>query len=225
MVSSKGSNDTIHIHDAKDKLLDAYEAYKNNFDSIAHSELLASSELDHTLSIPTANQDRDVQIKSLVLRRWTKAYWTARDLLGNEAEAEDICQEALLRVYERWTSFRADSSIDTWFFRILINLCLDHRRHKGVWHRISNWLRRDQQELGPNDHTDNPEQQLYTRQLGQEIDQAIQKLPDKQRTIFVLRYLQDFSLTEIAEITGLSIGTVKTHIFRSLQTMRGYLSD
>lgn len=162
----------------------------------------------------------------LVNRCWQKAYWIAYDILGRTDEAEDVCQEALVKAYEKWEGFRKESSIDTWFYRIVTNLCLNQKRRRGIWNRVRDFVRKDKEQgrqewsLPTSIH---PEKQLQARELGQSIQLAMEQLSPKQHTVFVLRYLQDLSVKEIASITELSEGTVKTHIFRALQTLRGQL--
>lgn len=179
-----------------------------------------SQEMQHT-------QHKEVVFHSLVQRCWRKGYWIACDLLGNPAEAEDLCQDALLRAYERWESFRGEASLDTWFYRILTNLCLNHRRRRGLWGRIQQWLQKEgqpeQQAVLRVEDSFHPEKQYQARQTGEAIQKAVEHLSPHQKMVFVLRYLHDFSVNEICSMTEMSEGTVKTHIFRALNTMRKHL--
>ena len=183
--------------------------------------------LDASPQNMTEEKERNAYFHSLVENSWQRIYWTAFDILGNEAETEDICQEALLRAYEKWDTFRGEARAETWFFRILTNLCLNHHRRQSVWQRVRQWI----QSEGKEEHwpmriqsSENPEKSLLSRQSGEAIHSAMEKLSKQQRSIFVLRYLQDFSVREVAEITGLSENSVKTHTARALQTMRKNLS-
>lgn len=169
---------------------------------------------------------REEVFHHLVERCWQKGYWIAYDILGRADEAEDLCQDALVRAYENWDSFRNEASIDTWFYRIVTNLSLNQKRRRGIWSRVREFVMRDKEQdreewcLPTSLH---PEKQLQARELGESIQHAMKHLSPKQHTVFVLRYLQGFSVREIADFTDVSEGTVKTHIFRALQTMRDQL--
>lgn len=187
--------------------------------------LVAYMESEGAQTSQAASPDQQL-FKGLVERTWQRAYWTALDILGDPAEAEDLCQEGLLRAYERWDEFRHQAQPDTWVYRIVVNLCLNHRRRKGIWHRISQGLRWEaDQEATWESHPTiaTPEQKMRDRQTIEAIQKAMEKLSDNQRTVFVLRYLQGFSLQEAADISGLAVGTVKSHLFRALKTMRKHL--
>lgn len=173
-------------------------------------------------------RSREETFETLVERVWKRTYWTALDILGDPAEAEDICQEALLKAYESWEEFRQMSSPDTWVYRILVNLCLNQRRRKSIWHKISQTLR-----LQNDDPVDwegygsflNPEQRLRDHETMQAIHRAMDALSPQQRAVFSLRYLQGFTLQEVADVMDTAVGTIKSHIYRALQTMRKQLSE
>lgn len=171
----------------------------------------------------TNEPSREDVFEGLVHRTWQRAYWTALDIVGDPATAEDLCQEALIRAYERWDEFRHQAAPDTWLYRILVNLCLNHRRRRGIWSRISQTLRLDaERDADWQSHAPllNPEQQLRDRETVEAIHKAMEALSVNQRTAFALRYLQGFSVTEVADVTGWASGTVKSHLFRALRTMR-----
>lgn len=171
---------------------------------------------------------RNEVFAQLVERCWKRAYWIAFDILGDASEAEDLCQDALLRAYEKWGSFREESSVDAWFYRIITNLCLNRKRRRGIWGRVRQWLVSEQvQDIQPfaAQSLESPEKQLQSKEIADAVHLAMEHLSTQQRAVFVLRYLQDFSIKEISEITELSEGTIKTHIFRALRTMRTHLKD
>lgn len=169
---------------------------------------------------------RDALFRGLVERNQQRAYWMALDLLGDVQEAEDVSQEAFIRAYERLDSFRGEASIDTWFTRILVNMCLGLHRRRGVWFRVRAWLMRQPPEerivAGPL-KAGEPARRLEDRQKIEAIGDAMDTLSQNQRTAFVLRYLHDFSVQEVADAMGCASGTVKSHLFRALQAMRKQL--
>ncbi len=195
-------------------------------DSLEKGSSLDSKDVDSTeFEEPTS---RDDIFHLLVERCWQKGYWIAYDILGRADEAEDLCQDALVRAYENWDGFRHEASIDTWFYRIVTHLSLNQKRRRGIWSRVREFVKRDKEQdreewrLPTSLH---PEKQLQALELRESIQQAMKHLSPKQHTVFVLRYLQDFSVREIADVTEVSEGTVKTHIFRALQTMRDHLEN
>tara|TARA_B100000609_G_scaffold199659_1_gene205656 strand:+ start:17439 stop:18065 length:627 start_codon:yes stop_codon:yes gene_type:complete len=170
---------------------------------------------------------KDVAFRELVERNQKRAFWMALDILGSEAEAEDISQDAFIRTYERWDEFRGDASRDTWFTRILINLCLSRKRRHGIWNRIRDWMQQ-QPEKNPLVSQSvqllhDPESLANDRDTADAIREALQSLSERQRTAFVLRYLHDFSIQEIAVATDSAPGTIKSHLFRAIRTLRTQL--
>ncbi|MCB9644128.1 MAG: RNA polymerase sigma factor [Myxococcales bacterium] len=189
-------------------------------------ELDALSEETTQQSQVSDAKEKERLFGELVTRNRQRAYWMAYDILQNSAEAEDYSQEAFLRAYEKWDDFRGESSRDTWMLRILINLCLSHRRRRGLWTRISDWLRQESPEvqlMGGSHHHTNAEQRAIDQSVSVAIREAMAQLPEGQRTAFALRYLHDMSIQEIAEATGSAEGTIKSHLFRALRAMRSHL--
>ncbi len=158
-----------------------------------------------------------------------RAVHIAYSFLGNFEDARDIAQEAFVKAYESLQSFKAECRFYTWFYRILVNHCKDFLRKKKVRQHISFWFHQDHKdEEDPMakiaDHAKDALEQLENRELGCEISKALEKLPDQQRVSFSLRYLEGFSIEEIAESMGLSAGAVKAHLWQAGQKMRKFLS-
>lgn len=182
--------------------------------------------LSEQATLQTQAKEKEKIFRELVTRNRQRAYWMAYDILQNSAEAEDLSQEAFLRAYEKWDDFRGEASRDTWTLRILINLCLSHRRRRGLWNRISDWMRQESPEIqlmGGSHHAFNPEQRAVDHSTSVAIREAMKLLSEGQRTAFALRYLHDMSIQEIAEATGSAEGTIKSHLFRALRAMRTHL--
>lgn len=165
----------------------------------------------------------------LVERYKHKAYRIAFHFTRQREEAKDISQEAFLRAYTHLNSFDGRSSFYTWFYRIVVNLCLDHKRKN----RFS-WLSLDQggksaaPEVGPRGLTDSspsPEQHVAAGELSRRASAALDKLPPKQRTVFILRNHQGLSIREIAQVVRSSEGTVKVHLHRAVAALRKTLLE
>ena len=165
-----------------------------------------------------------------------KAYAIAYSMCsGDEEVARELTQEAFLRAFQNLKNFRGKASFYTWYYRILINVCLDHRRRRGRWDKIFSFWRRERDEKtnsggtniqypDPQEHYD-PMTALNNKQLAQEIRQALASLPEKQRVVFQLKMLHGMQIREIAQIMGSAEGTIKSHLFRATQFMRQALQE
>ena len=137
--------------------------------------------------------------------------------------AETLTQECFLKAHRNWGSFRGDSSAMTWLMRIAINLQKDYWRNRRIqfWRQTrSNAVDLDEaSEWLPNGER-NAEQQMLAREQVAQVWEAVKGLSERQRTVFLLRYVEERELREIAEATGLSEGTVKAHLSRALGRVR-----
>jgi RNA polymerase sigma-70 factor (ECF subfamily) len=140
--------------------------------------------------------------------------------------AETLTQECFLKAHRNWDRFRGDSSAMTWLMRIAINLEKDHWRNRRVqfWrHTRTNSVDVDEaSEWLPSGERSVEQQMMAREQVGQ-VWKAVEGLSARQRTVFLLRYVEDQELSEIARATGLSEGTVKAHLSRALGKVRAEL--
>ncbi len=140
--------------------------------------------------------------------------------------AETLTQECFLKAHRNWQHFRGDSTAMTWLMRIAINLQKDYWRNRRMqfWRQTrSNAVDLDEaSEWLPNGER-TVEQQLLAREQVAQVWKAVENLSQRQRTVFLLRYVEERELSEIAEATGLSEGTVKAHLSRALSRVRGEL--
>lgn len=147
-------------------------------------------------------------------------------MIGNQHEAEDLAQEAFLRAYVNIKSFNQELKFSTWLFRIATNLCIDRIRKKKPDYYL------DAEVSGTEgltmysqipSSTPLPESQLESLELHETVQKEILKLPEKYRTVIVLKYIEELSLNEISEILDLPLGTVKTRIHRGREALRQQL--
>ena len=136
--------------------------------------------------------------------------------------AENLTQDCFMRAYKAREQFRGDSSVGTWLMHIAANLVRD-REASG---RLKFWRRRVDS-AGLNDLCDwMPDQQKSPEALAAAKEQVsaiwrvAARLPERQRTVFLLRFVEDMDLLEIAAVTGMKEGTVKAHLFRAVQSVR-----
>ena len=172
-------------------------------------------------------------VEQLVRRYQQKAYAIAYHFTdGNVQDAEDLTQEAFLRAFQNLENFRGDSSFYTWFYRILVNVCVDGRRRQSRWRRVFlPWQHGSaEQSLSPEQRPD-PEaherslKAISDKELSRDIRNSIKLLPEKQRMAFELKAFQEMSIQEIARIMGTAEGTVKSHLFRATQFLREKFKD
>jgi len=144
-------------------------------------------------------------------------------LLGDSQEAEEVVQEVFVKALESERRQGPPADWGPWLTRIAVNTCRDRRR-AGWWQRFRRWS--DQVELVPiADPGLTPEDAAIGAEERRRIWEAFRTLPDRQREVFVLRHLEDWSGPEIAAALGLSPGTVKRHLFRAVHRLRVVLGD
>jgi RNA polymerase sigma-70 factor, ECF subfamily len=140
--------------------------------------------------------------------------------------AETLTQDCFLKAHRHWSSFRGESSAITWLMRIAINLQKDHWRNRRVqfWrHTRSNAVDSEEASEWLPSGESSPEQQLLAREQVKHVWRAVNGLSERQRTVFLLRYVEELDIAEIGRATGLSEGTVKAHLSRALGRVRGEL--
>jgi RNA polymerase sigma-70 factor (ECF subfamily) len=140
--------------------------------------------------------------------------------------AETLTQECFLKAHRNWASFRGDSSAKTWLMRIAINLQKDHWRNRRMqfWrHTQTNSVDLDEaSDWLPSGERSVLQKMMAREQVGHVWD-AVKGLSERQRTVFLLRYVEEQELSQIALATGLSEGTVKAHLSRALTRVRAEL--
>ena len=140
--------------------------------------------------------------------------------------AETLTQECFLKAHRNWGHFRGDSSAMTWLMRIAINLQKDHWRNRRLqfWrHTRTNSVDVDEASEWLPSGERSAEQQVLAREQVERVWQAVKGLSERQRTVFLLRYVEDQELSDIARSTGLSEGTIKAHLSRALGKVRAEL--
>jgi len=143
--------------------------------------------------------------------------------LRDRDAAETLTQETFLRAWTARASFRSDCSIATWLIRIALNLARDHTRtgRFRFWKSISASAV-DVSEVAASlpDREGSAESKLIARQQVQHIWETVAGLSERQRNIFLLRFVEELDIPEIAKATGLPVGTVKSHLYRALAVIR-----
>ncbi|WP_046216177.1 RNA polymerase sigma factor SigW [Paenibacillus wulumuqiensis] len=149
-------------------------------------------------------------------------------MLSNRHEAEDVVQETFLRVYKSLDRYDPKQKFSTWIYRIATNLCIDRLRKRKPSFSLD-------AELNDQDNTDGyalipgdertPESEYLLTETQQLIHQAIDSLPDKYKTVMILRYLQELSLQEISDVMDMPVTTIKTRVHRGREFLRKKLES
>jgi RNA polymerase sigma-70 factor (ECF subfamily) len=153
----------------------------------------------------------------LVARHQRQIYQLCYRFVGNHEDASDLSQETFLRAYRGVRSFRGQSSVGTWLYRIAVNVCLTRAA-----------VRRPSTEpLDARQHVDtrseSPADKILRGEQADRVRAAIGGLPPKQRAALILRVYQELSHNEIADLMGSSVGTVKANVFHALQNLKRIL--
>ncbi len=148
--------------------------------------------------------------------------------LREREPAENLTQECFLRAYQARRSFRGDASVRTWLMRIAVNLVNDHRKSA----RLRFWRRAAQTSLDVAftgdwlaDRRSSPEAEASAREQVGVVWRAAAALSERQRTVFLLRFVEEMEIREIAAAVGLQEGTVKAHLFRAVDALRKKLGE
>jgi RNA polymerase sigma-70 factor (ECF subfamily) len=157
-----------------------------------------------------------------------RVYSTARRMVANDFDAEDVTQDVLLQVVRKLPSFRGESALPTWLHRITVNAALTHRRRRAV--REERRVRNDVEHLLENDAGTRPrplappDELIVVRETRQLIERAIAALPAAYRSVFVLADVEGLPNAAIAARLGLSLPAVKSRLHRARLLLRDALA-
>jgi RNA polymerase sigma-70 factor (ECF subfamily) len=150
--------------------------------------------------------------EQFVIEHYEAIFRFLRNLTGNKEDAEDLTQQTFLRAWEALPSFRGDSSLSTWL-------------HSIAYREYTHWLRSRREFVPLDEIVDMPDEQANQNLEAVLLRWAIYRLDPEHREVFVLYYVQGFSVNEIAKIIGVPAGTVKSRLFFARQKLKELLSD
>jgi RNA polymerase sigma-70 factor (ECF subfamily) len=159
----------------------------------------------------------------LVQSHQRRIYRVLLGMVRDPDAAQNLTQECFLKAYQRRASFRGEANVGVWLLKIAVNLARDHRRSRlrEFWLRFSS-ASEEVEDLGqrlPDPHA-SQERVLVGREEVASVWSVVEKLSPQQREVFILRFVEEMSLEEIAAATSLKVGTVKTHLFRAVHAIR-----
>jgi len=153
-----------------------------------------------------------------------KVYYLALDMAGNPVDAEDISQEVFLKVFRSFATFRKDAKLGSWLYRVTYNASIDHlRRKKFVPEPVGDDVleSRSQEDAGlPPRGAMDPALAAESSLLQARISKALENVSPQEKAVFLLRHYDDLMLKDIASSLGLSIGSVKSYLFRAVRKLQ-----
>ncbi|MDG4895236.1 MAG: RNA polymerase sigma factor [Mesorhizobium sp.] len=163
-------------------------------------------------------------VRAIIKTHNQRLYRIARGVVRNDAEAEDVVQEAYMRAFSSLAAFRGEASLSTWLSRIVINEALGRLRKRR---RIVAMPENPEARIipFPLNPSDDPERTMAQRQILGLVERATDSLPDVYRTVFVARVIEGLSIEETADLLGIRPETVKTRLHRARSLVRKALDD
>lgn len=179
---------------------------------------------DEELCARVAANDR-AAFELLLDRHQERAWRVAAAILGNDAEARDVSQEAFMRLLQFAHRFDGRARFTTWFHRILVNLCIDHQRRSRWWRKFVPLAGPgsdpdDEDAVDPPAEEDGPEEQTMRGEQHRRVRAALARLTPKQRAAVVMQVQEGLSSREIAAVLGCTESTARVHVHRGLIELR-----
>jgi RNA polymerase sigma-70 factor (ECF subfamily) len=170
-------------------------------------------------------QEGDLHSFDLLVKRYQRrVYSLAYRMVKNHDAADDIAQDTFIKAYSSIKSFKLGYAFYTWLYRICMNLSINYLKRQKFMISESQF----EEETSPLEREaadGDPLSLLVKKEQEKKIEQAIDLLPPKYRTVFVLRVYEDLSYEEIAQVLKISLGTVMSRLFRARGRLQGLLKD
>ena len=181
---------------------------------------------DEELCSRVAARDNSA-FEALVERYQLRAYRLAYSVLGSEADARDVSQDAFIKLFESAGKFGGRSQFSTWFYRIVVNSCIDHKRRHRWWSKFAplrgSLPEGEESGVEPVSSEPGPEAEAMLRETSSKLAAAFVHLSPNQRTAVLLQVQDGLSSREIAEVLSCSESTARVHIHRGLAALKKLL--
>jgi RNA polymerase sigma factor (sigma-70 family) len=162
----------------------------------------------------------EASFNELVRRYQEKVYWIAYRFVNDHDQADDIVQDVFVKVYGALKNFRGESGVYTWLYRITVNIALNVIRKQ----RIRDFVRIDEFFETAEEESAQPDVIFEKDEQHKLIEDAIAKLPEKQKAVFILRYHEELSYEEISLILKTSVGGLKANYFHAAKKIGEYIN-
>lgn len=144
-------------------------------------------------------------------------------MLDDPHDAEDAAQDVFIKAYWNLKNFTHDASLYTWLYRIAVNTCIDHQR-KPFFESLFKWSPEGEaQTIDHASEAPSPERLFASKQMAQALQKSLKKLSPKLRAVIILKEVEELSYEEIAEMLDISLGTVKSRIYRARDELRALM--
>jgi len=180
------------------------------------------TDLDERALVEACLADRAGAFYLVVERHRRSIYHLCYRFVGNHEDASDLSQDVFLRAYRGLRSFRGQSSVATWLYRIGVNVCLNRVSAKTTLDKATASV--DDQPL-PDERSDSPSDAVLRKERAAQVRAAIARLPRKQRATLIMRTYQEMTHQEIADVLGSSVGAVKANFFHALGNLKKLLEE
>ncbi|MBN2571183.1 MAG: RNA polymerase sigma factor [Ignavibacteriales bacterium] len=150
-----------------------------------------------------------------------KIYWISRRMLGNHLDADELTQEVLIVIYNKIKFFNFNSSLYTWIYKITTTRCINFLRKK----QLRNFFSIEDVAEKEFDKNNDIIKNIEDKEKIEKVNYVLQKLPLRQREVFILKSIENLTYEEISEITGKAIGTLKANYFHAIKKIMGYIKD
>jgi len=174
----------------------------------------------------------DYAFSEIIGRYKGKLYNYILRMTSDAEDAEDLTQEVFIRMYSSLDSFRRQSSLNTWLFRIASNICIDsyrrNKKHKAIAYSLDEPAFGDDSSESSHEAPDisyEPHRVFMRIETAGQIENALKKLPEKLREVVLLYDVEGISYEEIAQIADCPLGTVKSRLFNGRAQLRKLLTD
>ncbi len=165
-------------------------------------------------------ETRNYGFNLLVREYQERVYWHVRKMVIDHEDADDLVQEIFVKVWKNLGSFREDSKLYTWIYRIATNECLTFlkKKKRKYFVPIGDVSKELSEKLDEDVAISGDEVQL-------KLQKALLKLPDKQRAVFNMKYFDEMKFSEIAEVTGTSVGALKASYHHAVKKIEEFIVD
>jgi len=185
------------------------------------SNILSKDASDEVL-VEMVKSGSEIAFNELVKRYMKKAHSIAYQFVGNSQDAKDLSQDVFIKIYQSISSFKEGYKFFSWFYRILLNHCINFKKRKYILDDIDEL--KGHNILKSSDETF-LDDEINLMELKETVHNAISKLPLRQRKVVILCEIEGFSQNDVSKILNISEGTVRSRLFYAKKRLKKYLKD
>lgn len=163
----------------------------------------------------------ELAFNAIVKKYQKKIYWHARQMLGSHLDADEVTQEVLIVIYNKLKTFNYQSALYTWIYKIVTTRSLNQIKRNKIKKLLSIENTNESELTSKNDIIED----IANREKLEKVQKALDRLPAKQKQIFIMRNYDELSYEEISEITGKSVGGLKANYFHALRKVMEYVHE